>query len=398
MIFWLICLVLALVVAGLVVMPLLRPAPVSGDSPDVAIYRAQLDELDRDVERGVITREEAERARVEVARRLLAASKTAEPVQTKARPTVLLSVIVGLVVLGLTFGLYRTLGVPGYGDLPLQARLATSDEMRANRPSQVALEAATPAPPPVDAPADYLTAIDQLRTIAPTRPNDLQAWELLAFHEAELRNYAAAARAQAQVIEIKGDATEIEDRRRLLDMMVTAAGGFVSPEAEVVLKGILALDEENIPARFYLGALYNQTDRPDVAYRLWRGIVETGDPAQFHVAAARAQIEDAAFRAGIEYSLPPLRGPSAADMANAQDMTPEERQDMIGNMVAGLADRLANEGGPASDWARLITAYGVLGDETAARTVWTEARDVFGADNAAMQVLTEAARSAGVLE
>ena len=165
-----------------------------------------------------------------------------------------------------------------------------------------------------------------------------------------------------------------------------------------MLKGILALDEENIPARYYLGALYDQTDRPDIAYRLWRGIVETGDPEVFYVAAARAQIEDAAFRAGVNYTLPPLRGPSAADVENAQDMTPEERQAMIGNMVAGLADRLANEGGPASDWARLITAYGVLGDDTAARTVWTEARDVFGADSAAMQVLTEAARSAGVLE
>ncbi|MBE0414816.1 c-type cytochrome biogenesis protein CcmI [Yoonia sp.] len=398
MIFWLICLVLALAVAAIVVMPLLRPAPVTDKSPDVALYRGQLDELDRDVERGVLAPDEAERARAEVARRLLAANKTKQRPLVASHPRRAVSIVVVIAVLGFAFGVYKTLGVPGYGDLPIKARLAASDEIRAARPGQEALEAAAPDMPPVDAPEDYLTAIAQLRTIAPTRADDLQAWELLAYHEAELRNYGAAARAQARVIDLKGAATDIEDMRRLLDMMVTAAGGFVSPEAEQVIRRILDRDADNYAARYYLGALYNQTDRPDIAYRLWREIAENGDPEVFHVAAARDQIEDAAFRAGIEYTLPTLRGPSAADIDNAQDMTPEERQAMIGNMVAGLADRLANEGGTASDWARLITAYGVMGDTDAARAVWVEAREVFGTSAAAMQVLTQAAQSAGALE
>ncbi|WP_439155627.1 c-type cytochrome biogenesis protein CcmI [Yoonia sp.] len=398
MIFWLICIVLALAVGAVVVAPLLRPARVSNESPDVAIYRAQLDELDRDVERGVLAPEEADRARTEVARRLLAASKATEQSMATGRPKATTSIILVVVVVGVAFGLYQSLGAPGYGDLPLQARIAASDDMRENRPAQAALEAVAPAPPPVDAPDEYRTAIEQLRAIAPTRPDDLQAWELLAYHEAELRNYAAAAQAQSRVIDLKGEAAETEDLRRLLDMMVTAAGGLVSPEAEQVIRTILDRDPENIAALYYLGALYNQTDRADIAYRLWRGIVETGDPAVFHVAAARDQIEDAAFRAGVEYTLPAVRGPSAADIDNAQDMTPEERQAMIGNMVAGLADRLANEGGTASDWARLITAYGVMGDTEAARTVWVEAREVFGTSTSAMEVLTEAAQSAGVLE
>lgn len=398
MIFWVVCIVLTLVVLAVVVTPLLRPAAVSAENPDVVLYRAQLDELDRDLERGLLAPDEAERARTEVARRLLAASKTSQDVVATGRPTVVTSLLVVVSVLGIAFGVYQLIGAPGYGDLPLASRLAASDDMRANRPSQEQLEEVAPAPPPVDAPDDYVTAIDQLRTLAPTRPDDLQAWELLAFHEAELRNYGAAARAQSRVIELKGDAAETEDYRRMLDMMVTAAGGFVSPEAERVIRTILDRDEQNVAARYYLGSLYNQTDRPDIAYRLWREIAETGDPALFHVAAARDQIENAAFRAGVEYTLPALRGPSAADIDNAQDMTPEERQAMIGNMVAGLADRLANEGGTASDWARLITAYGVLGDTDAARAVWVEAREVFGTSTAAMQVLTEAAETAGVLE
>ena len=79
-------------------------------------------------------------------------------------------------------------------------------------------------------------------------------------------------------------------------------------------------------------------------------------------------------------------------------MSPEDQQAMIGGMVSGLANRLATEGGPAQDWARLIRAYGVLGDLDSARTVWAEAQQVFVGSMRGMEILTSAARDAGVLE
>jgi cytochrome c-type biogenesis protein CcmH len=270
--------------------------------------------------------------------------------------------------------------------------------MRANRPEQTALEAAAPAPPPVDLPDDYVTAINQLRIIAPTRPDDLEAWERLAFHEVELRNYAGAVDAQEQVIAIKGEQALISDYQRLLDLKVVAAGGLISPEAEQLIRDILDRDNGNTAARYYLGALYNQTDRPDLALRFWRDIIETGDPNDFHIASARSQVSDAAFRAGVEYAIPEARGPSFEQMDAASDMSAQDRQAMIGGMVSGLAQRLANEGGPARDWARLIRAYGVLGEIDAANAVWEEAQQVFVSSMRGMEILTNAARDAGVLE
>ncbi len=397
MLFWLICLILTLVVAAMVVRPLMRPGAVAAQNPDVALYRAQLDEIDRDLARDVLAADEAEMARTEVARRLLAANRAAMPT-SKSAPSRIFSGIVGLAVLGLSFAMYWQLGAPGYGDLPLQARLDAADEMRASRPSQAALELVAPPPPPVEVPEEYRAAIEQLRDIAPTRPDELEVWSRLAFHEVELRNYSGARQAQEQVVAIMGDDVTLQDRQRLLDLMVVAAGGLVSPEAEVLLRAMLDDDAANIAARYYLGALYNQTDRPDLAFSLWRGMVETADPLNFHVANARAQIADAAFRAGIEYALPETRGPTFEDMDAASDMSPEDQQAMIGAMVSGLASRLANEGGPAQDWARLIRAYGVLGEEEAARAVWTEARQVFVGSMRGMEILTNAARDAGVLE
>lgn len=448
MLFWLVCLVLTLVVAALVVSPLLRPTRAQGTNPDVALYRAQLEEIDRDVARQVLAADEADRARTEVARRLLAAKKSSDDRPHKQGTGKLSAGLVVLFMLCIGFTLYigpagfarlggmseeriasykeglvipihyvlpsqlkrnadvelnlplffEGLGAPGYEDLPLKARLATSEEMRANRPDQAALVAAAPAPPQVDAPDEYLTAIEQLRVIAPTRPDDLEAWELLAFHETELRNFDAAARAQEHVLGIKGAAATLGDRRLLLDLMVIGAGGFVSPEAEALARDMLEEDAGNVAARYYLGALFDQTDRPDIALRLWRDIVELGNPADFHVANARAQISDTAFRAGVQYTLPETRGPSFQDMDAASDLSPEQQQAMIGGMVAGLANRLATEGGPAEDWARLIRAYGVLGDLDAARTIWAEAQDVFVSSMRGMEILTNAARDAGVLE
>ena len=398
MVFWIVCAVLTLAVVALMVTPLLRPKDMGDDNPDIAIYRAQLDEIDRDLERQLLEPAEADRARTEVARRLLAANNAAVKPVNASKPNRWLPVLIGAVMLGLGFGTYQMIGAPGYPDMPLQARLAASDEIRANRPSQAAFEAAAPAPPEVDVPDDYRTAVAQLRAIAPTRPDDLEAWSRLAAAEVELRNYAGAAAAQERVIAIQGQQTDIRDLQRLLDLKVIAAGGFVSPEAETVIARIFDIDEGNIAARYYLGALYNQTDRPDLALRLWRQIIENGDPANFHVSNARAQIVDAAFRAGVEYALPEARGPSFDQMDAAQDMSEEDRQAMIGGMVAGLADRLATQGGPAEDWARLIRAYGVLGDLASADTVWTEAQQVFVSSMRGMEILTNAARDAGVLD
>jgi cytochrome c-type biogenesis protein CcmH len=398
MIFWLVCAVMTLVVMLLIVAPLLRPKAVGDDNPDIAIYRAQLAEIDRDLERDLLAPDEAERARTEIARRLLAANKEARPPEGATAPTRAVPLVIGIIAAALSFGLYWSLGAPGYGDMPLNARLAASEEMRANRPGQAALEAAAPVPPPVDLPEDYVAAINQLRVIAPARPDDLEAWERLAFHEVELRNYAAASAAQEQVIAIKGESALVSDYQRLLDLKVVAAGGLISPEAEQLMRDILDRDARNTAARYYLGALYNQTDRPDLALRLWRDIIETGDPSNFHIASARSQVSDAAFRAGVEYAVPEARGPSFEQMDAASDMSAEDREAMIGNMVSGLAQRLATEGGPAQDWARLIRAYGVLGDLDAARAIWTEAQQVFVSSMRGMEILTTAAQDAGVLE
>lgn len=399
MFFWIICILVTLVVAAFVVRPLIRMDTNQGTvAPDVDIYKAQLAEIERDLARDVMAPDEAERARVEISRRLLAATKLDQTTsQAPSGMTNFVAVLTCVALLALGIGTYLKIGAPGEPDQPLAARHAFADEMRENRPSQAELAAAAPQPPEIEAAPEYLENIEKLRVLMPTRPDDLDGWELLAFHETQLRNYSAAVAAQERVIALRGENVSITDLVLQTDLMVAAADGIVSPEAETIARKILVLDDGNIAGLYYIGSLHNQNARPDIAFRFWRPLVDS-DIDSFHTALARAQIENAAARAGINYTLPTFSGPDAAQIAAAENMTEEDRMEMIGGMVAGLADRLANQGGPASEWARLIGAYGVLGDTENAAMIWFEAQQVFSTDPTAMAVLEAAAASAGVLE
>ena len=57
------------------------------------------------------------------------------------------------------------------------------------------------------------------------------------------------------------------------------------------------------------------------------------------------------------------RGPSPAQMQAAQEMTPQERAEMINAMVEGLAARLDDNPNDPQGWARLLRARKVLGQE-----------------------------------
>ena len=285
--------------------------------------------------------------------------------------------------------------------MPLAQRFELAELARQNRPSQAQAEteAARTAPPQPELDESYATLMEQLRTALAQRPDDLQGHQLLARNEAAVGRFAEAHRAQARVVALKGEEATAEDFADLADLMGLAAGGFVSPEAEAVLRETLERDPANGTARYYSGLLAAQTGRPDIAFRVWRALLD-GSPADAPwVPPIRAQIVSLSEVAGGDYVLPPMAeapsGPTEADIAAAEDMNPAARMQMIAGMVDGLGERLATEGGPPEDWARLIRALGVLGRRDQAAAVWQEAQQVFPDDITRVPIL-RAARDAGV--
>lgn len=402
MLFWIIAAALAFAVAGLIAATALRAR--AADEPggaDVAVYRAQLAEVDRDLARGVIREDEAARLSNEISRRLLAADAEAQGAAATARRSSPLALAgLGLVLVAGSLGLYAVLGAPGYPDLPLAERLARADERAANRPGQAEAEAEVPPRPAPEVDADFAALMDKLRTAVAERPDDVQGLRLLARNEATLGNFAAAHAAQARVVEALGDGARAQDYLALGEMMVLAAGGYVSPEAEAALNAALARAPDNGAALYYIALSRWQTGRPDLAFRIWEALLRRGPEDAPWIAPIRAQIGDAARLAGMPYdppaAAPAPRGPSAEDVEAASEMSDEDRAEMIRGMVSGLSDRLATEGGPPQDWARLIGAYGVLGELERARAIHAEALEIFAGDEQALALIREAGTRAGV--
>ena len=98
--------------------------------------------------------------------------------------------------------------------------------------------------------------------------------------------------------------------------------------------------------------------------RLGRAYQVLGDEEKSRHAFARAE----ALGGGQAAPAPPApRGPDREDMKAAQDMSPEDRAQMIRGMVQRLADRLEENPNDRQGWLRLGRAYQVLGEAEKAR-------------------------------
>lgn len=416
MIFWMVVIALALMVSGLLILTLMRgQAQTDAAEPaaayDLQVYRDQLTEVERDLERGLIGKDDAGRVRTEVSRRILAADarvQQAGPEQAQgpsrqSRQSRAVAVVLAALVVGGSVALYSGLGYPGYGDLGLERRIELASQSRENRPSQEQAEAQLPPALPTELDPGYKTLIDQLRAKVASQPDDVQGQVLLAHHEAKSGNFIAAHQAQARVIALMGDTAGAVDHAEYGELLIVAADGYVSPEAEDALRIALELDPRQGPSRYYWGMMLAQTGRPDLAFRIWENTLQLGPPDAPWLVPIRASIEVMAWRAGVEYSLPPspaaappLAGPSSEDIEAAASMSAQDQQQMIRSMVERLSERLGSTGGSPAEWARLISALGVLGDIERAQSIYDEAKTVFASDAATLSDLASVASQAGL--
>lgn len=390
---------LAFTVAYVILRSAMRQGDLMQTQPeDIAIYRAQLSEVDRDLARGVIAETEAEAMRVEISRRLLAADARGAT-SWKAFSRWQLGVLVFVLILTIFGGgafLYSRLGAPSARDLPLAARLAAAEQLANSRPTQKEAENTQNADVfevlPEDIPSDFVQLMERLRKAVASRPGDILGHQLLVQNEARIGNYRAAHKAQLQVIALLGGDVIADEYARYADLLILAVGGYVSPEAEAALRAALDRDPKHGLSRYYIGLLHAQTARPDLAFYTWRNLIRESSPDAPYLEPLSEQIELAAMQAGLMQELQqlePPRGPSAEDIEAAEGLSADERMEMIQNMVAQLSDRLATTGGTPDEWVRLINAHMVLGENEQAKRVLSEAVQVFNDTPNALSIFNE---------
>lgn len=395
MMFWLIAAALALAVTLITMRPLIMRDRERSDSPDVGFYAGQMAEIDAEGERGLIDQATRAQLRLEIARRLLAADKRAavEAPKRISKTAHRLAIVAIIACAPLALLLHTTLGKPWMADQPLIERLAHAEAIRTNRMTQaeyLSRHGLGDSLPVEDTDDHRLVA--RLRAAVAERPGDREGYRLLAESEASLGRFGAAADARAQEIALLGQAAPADLYASMGELLVVAANGYVSPEAELAFRTALVRDPEQRLARRYLGSMYLQTGRPDLALVILSAVAEEMSDSDPSMVAISRDLRMAAYLSGADITLDPFE--EAAMRAAGMDAA--ERQAFILGMVETLAARLESEGGSVEEWSRLIHARAVLGDAAGSSAALGQSMREHADDPQAIERLQRTAEEVGI--
>jgi cytochrome c-type biogenesis protein CcmH len=346
MMLWFVLALMTVAAIFAVLWPLARRVPLPAGS-DVAVYRDQLDEIDRDRRAGLIGEREAEAARTEISRRLLAAADAAPVVLPRShvawrrRATALTALV--LLPLGAA-SLYLLLGSPDLTGQP-QAALRETD--------------------PEQSPIAEL--VGRVEAHLEQSPEDGRGWEVLGPVYMRLGRYNDAVNARKNALRLLGPTAERE--ADLGEALTGAQNGVVTAEAKEAFDRAVRLDPRDVRSRYFIGLAAEQDGRPKEAAAVWRELLAEAPGDAGWTGFVRQSLARVDPDAAV---LPP--GPSAEDIAAAGEMSSEQRDTMVRNMVSRLAERLKQDGGDVEGWLRLLRAYMVLGDKEQARAAADDAR------------------------
>jgi cytochrome c-type biogenesis protein CcmH len=353
MILWVIFALMTAAAIFAVVWPLGRAPRASAGGSDLAVYKEQLKEVDSDRANSLIGEAEAEAARLEISRRLLAAA--AAPIGGDAVATGAhgaerrrMAAVAALALLAVgPLGFYIALGSPNIPGEPAFARI----KMPQGHESIVSL-------------------VSQVEARLAASPNDGAGWEVLAPVYARLGRLDDAVNARKKALSLNGEtATREAD---LGEAETAAANGVVTAEAKAAFERAVERDPKEAKARYFLGLAAEQDGKNDEAAAVWRSMLADAPksaPWVGFVSQALARVSGKAVATAE---------PSGADIAAAADMSEDARHDMIRGMVARLADRLHENGSDIEGWLRLVRAYVVLGDREKAKNAAVEAKRAMG--------------------
>jgi len=353
-------LILALMTAAAilaVIWPLASRRNSLPSGSDVVVYRDQLDEVDRDLAAGLIGKTEAQAARVEISRRLLAAADNTQTVSTGLSGTTALwhrraVAVVALVLLPLgSAGLYLRLGSPGLTSEPLAAQRNAVPDQQASLASLIA----------------------KVEAHLEGNPRDGRGWEVLAPVYMRIGRYSDAVHAWRNTLQLLGEDADRE--ANLGEALMAQANGIVTVDAKAAFLRAVALNRTTASARYYLGVAAEQDGKREEAATIWRDLIAEAPVNALWVGDVRAALARIEGKAA-----PASSGPSAAQMTEAVKHPPEQQAVMIRGMVEGLAARLKKDSTDVDGWMRLVRSYVVLGEREKAMDAVTDARHAIGAD------------------
>ncbi|MDR3475172.1 MAG: c-type cytochrome biogenesis protein CcmI [Devosia sp.] len=351
MLFWLLaititvitCAALYYAAAGRVV-----NAGTTGADATEAHFRLQLSEIESDLAAGKLAATEAVAAKAELARELLRQKKedAAPPVRQRGGSAIVLPLST-LLVAAIAFSAYAYLGSP---NLPAEPLASRADAVAQNMKLDDAVKAVE----------------DRLAT----HPDDIKGWGVIAPVYMQTGQYKKAETAFRHILALSPPTADADTD--LAEALMMQNNGEATGEAADLLHKAAALDPRHVRSRFYLAAEATRQKDYVSAVTQWNDLITLGQPGDAWMQTAQQGL--AAAEAGRDGK--PLPDAAAPAASTATGGNPAQSP-MILKMVSGLSDRLTKEGGPLSDWTRLVRSQIVLGDLAKAQSAYDAARQAY---------------------
>ncbi|MEZ5823604.1 MAG: c-type cytochrome biogenesis protein CcmI [Geminicoccaceae bacterium] len=218
----------------------------------LAIYRDQLQELEREQAAGRIAESEARAARLEIERRILSNDARKRLANSSSPLSASVLAMAAAAVPAIAVALYLSLGSPGTPDQPFAARESASPRLQTAEAGDMAARA------------------EKLAERLEKEGGSPEEWWLLGQSWLMLERFDRAAASFSKVIEL--DDSEPRVHGALGEALVRMNGGEVTREAEDAFRKVLDGEPGNPRSRYYVGLAAAQNEHFEDALKIWQDL------------------------------------------------------------------------------------------------------------------------------
>ncbi len=359
---WIVCIIILFAALTAVILPVIRLRTNNFDQQDAIVYRDQLTEIERDIERGILSAKDGDILQDEIKKRMKKNKKNGEnrngdQPETRKQAITKTAVIISIIPFT-SLGLYSHLGSPGKPDLPFAKRKFI--------------------PPSETANGDLKLLLKRLKKRLNKNPNEIDGWTLLGQSLVSLEKFNEASDALKRAFQI--DPSRAEIAASIAETKFMANGGTFDTEVRHFFKKAQKLNPREHKALYYLGLDSFTRKRYQEAIQYWvdlisvsplgapwldtvrERLVKAADFGKFKISDFSSRlISPSDNPANLQQSRE--NGPTQDDINNAKSMTKKEREQFIRSMVERLAERLKLDPDNLDGWRRLARSYTVLGEQ-----------------------------------
>jgi cytochrome c-type biogenesis protein CcmH len=271
---WVFFAFMILVAFFIIIIPLFQSSKTRGVGKNeiLEIYKTQLNEIEGEKKRGLLSQAQAKAAQLEIERIII---KTHNKKEEKLFfGGVVSPILVSGVLIIIGFFFYLNTGNPSYNN---------TSKMEGFIENSITED-------------DLEVILSKLESHLKANPDDIKAWGLMATSRLKQKKYFEASKSFERAFDLSGDVSFLIQQG---ESLINIADGRMTPASNLAFGTAMKLDPENPAPIYYLGLGRYQTGNIDGALIIWENLLEKSNETDPWVANLKNQINKARVLLGV---------------------------------------------------------------------------------------------------